>query len=234
MKYVLFDLDGTLLPMDQDYFTECYFKKLSAYMRSFGYDSELLKQAMWKGISAMKNNCGKEKNETVFWNAMYEVYGNLSIEERLVFDGFYNIEFNKIQSEVGFTEKAAQAVQLLKERNVKMILASNPIFPKKAQEARMRWAGVNPDDFIYITSYENSSYCKPKKEYYNEIIKNVSANPADCLMIGNDTTDDPPAIQTGMNFYLITDCLINKNNLNVASFPHGTAIDLLNYLKETF
>ena len=38
IKTILFDLDGTLLPMDQDAFTKAYFKSLSEYLLPFGYE----------------------------------------------------------------------------------------------------------------------------------------------------------------------------------------------------
>lgn len=38
MKAVLFDLDGTLLPMDQDQFTGAYFKGIAAHLVPCGYD----------------------------------------------------------------------------------------------------------------------------------------------------------------------------------------------------
>lgn len=34
---VLFDLDGTLLPMDQELFTQCYFKLLAQTLAPRGY-----------------------------------------------------------------------------------------------------------------------------------------------------------------------------------------------------
>ena len=85
----------------------------------------------------------------------------------------------------------------------------------------MRWAGVNPDDFDYITCAENSSFCKPKLGYYKEILQKLGANPPDCVMIGNDTTDDTTSVEAGMEFFLITDCLINSKNTDVNVYPHG-------------
>ncbi len=39
---VLFDLDGTLLPMDQDLFIKAYFKGLAARLAPHGYDPAAL------------------------------------------------------------------------------------------------------------------------------------------------------------------------------------------------
>ena len=42
IKAILFDLDGTLLPMDQDLFTEGYFRLLAEKMAPYGYEPKKL------------------------------------------------------------------------------------------------------------------------------------------------------------------------------------------------
>ncbi len=53
MKAVLFDLDGTLLPMDQNEFTKGYFKLLAKKLSAFGYESDALAKNAWAGTAAM-------------------------------------------------------------------------------------------------------------------------------------------------------------------------------------
>ena len=60
---VLFDLDGTLLPMDQDVFTTGYFKSLCKKVAPLGYEPEKLVKAIWAGMAAMVKNDGSETNE---------------------------------------------------------------------------------------------------------------------------------------------------------------------------
>lgn len=43
---VLFDLDGTLLPMDQDVFVKDYLKRLAMRMAGHGYDPDALVAAI--------------------------------------------------------------------------------------------------------------------------------------------------------------------------------------------
>ena len=38
LRYILFDLDGTLLPMDQDHFIRTYRDALSTYMIPYGVE----------------------------------------------------------------------------------------------------------------------------------------------------------------------------------------------------
>ena len=64
---VLFDLDGTLLPMDQDEFLKVYFGLLVQKMAPHGYEARHLINAVWTGTAAMVGNDGRRSNEEVFW-----------------------------------------------------------------------------------------------------------------------------------------------------------------------
>ena len=72
---ILFDLDGTLLPMDNDEFTRGYFKLLAAKMAPLGYEPKRLVDAVWTGTAAMVKNDGSRSNETAFWQAFGQIYG---------------------------------------------------------------------------------------------------------------------------------------------------------------
>ena len=79
MKAVLFDLDGTLLPMDQDVFIQNYFKRLAVKMAPLGYDADRLIKAVWSGTAAMVGNDGEVTNDVVFWKCftdIFEVFGS--------------------------------------------------------------------------------------------------------------------------------------------------------------
>lgn len=47
IKNILFDLDGTLLPMDMEKFTHGYFKRLVAKAAPRGYEPEKLIKSVW-------------------------------------------------------------------------------------------------------------------------------------------------------------------------------------------
>ena len=63
IKAVLFDLDGTLLPMDQDEFIKTYMSRLAKYMAPYVYDPDLLLKGLWMGTGAMVKNDGRKTNE---------------------------------------------------------------------------------------------------------------------------------------------------------------------------
>lgn len=137
---VLFDLDGTLLPMDQDLFVKSYFKRLAEKMAPRGYDPEGLIKAVWGGTAAMVQNDGRATNEEVFWDFFSSVYGEKALKDIPVFQEFYEVEFQEARQVCGHNPLAARSVALCRELGLRRVLATNPLFPSIATESRMRWA----------------------------------------------------------------------------------------------
>ena len=231
IKTILFDLDGTLLPMQQDEFTTAYFDRLSKKLAPYGYEPKRLIEGVWHGTKAMVKNNGTQTNEQVFWKEFAELFDENVYSDIEKFNEFYATDFDKLKSYCGFNEQANQTIKRLKETGCTLVLASNPVFPMVAQKKRMLWAGVNPDDFALITSYENSHYCKPDPLYYKEIADKSGVKASECLMVGNDTTEDAAAMLTGADFFLLTDCLLNNERKDISKYTRGSFVQLLNYIE---
>lgn len=231
---VLFDLDGTLLPMDQEAFTTGYFKLLAKKLAPHGYEPKSLVDAIWAGTAAMVKNDGSCTNEQAFWKKFSAIYGfEKALADQPLFEDFYANEFSAAQEICGFTPAAAETVRRLKARGVRVALATNPIFPRIATEQRIRWAGLAPEDFALYTTYENSTFCKPNPDYYREVARTLGVQPEECLMVGNDATEDLAAREAGMDVFLLTDCLINTKNRDISACPRGDFAALNAYLDET-
>ena len=227
---VLFDLDGTLLPMDQDVFTRTYFKLLAKRLAPLGYEPEKLVESIWAGTLAMVKNDGSCTNEEAFWKVFYQIYGPEARKDRPVIDAFYTEEFNQARAACGFVPGAAEVAAQLKAAGKTMILATNPIFPRAATENRIRWAGLDPADFLLYTTYENSRYCKPNPKYFEEILRETGRRPEECVMIGNDASEDTAAAALGIPVFLLTDCLINRQGADLSAYPQGGFPELKEYL----
>ena len=231
---VLFDLDGTLLPMDQETFVKEYFGRIAAKLAPQGYEPKKLVETIWRGTGAMVENNGSKTNEEVFWEIAVAVYGDRILKDKHFFDEFYEEEFDKIKAVCGHHPAAAEIVHGLKEKGYRVVLATNPIFPARATQWRIQWAGLQPEDFELYTTYENSSYCKPNLDYYRQILDKLHLVPEECMMVGNDAGEDMIAKQLGMQVFLLTDCLINKAGADISQYPHGDFAQLDAYLKELF
>ena len=225
IKAILFDLDGTLLPMNQDTFVKSYMTKLATKVTPLGYETKAFIGAMWAGVEAMIKNDGSVTNETAFWNCFTGIFGKKSLNDIPVFDAFYKNEFQSVADDCGYKPKAKDIIDYLKSKGYRLVLATNPLFPAIATESRIRWAGLAPKDFEYYTTYENSSYCKPNPRYYLEILEKIGCKPEECLMVGNDVGEDMITETLGMKVFLLTDCLINKSNVDINQYPHGSFDD---------
>ena len=221
IKTVLFDLDGTLLPMDQDLFVKSYLGNFAKKLAPLGYEPESFYKAMWAGVSAMVKNDGSIRNDEAFWNTFCKLLGEHVRNDEPVFDDFYHNEFQKAKDVCGFNPEAANIVHALKNAGYRVILATNPLFPAIATESRIRWAGLEPEDFEYYTVYDNSYHCKPNPAYYQDILDKLNLNAEECLMVGNDVDEDMIAETLGMNVFLLTDTIINKQNKDISQYPHG-------------
>ena len=227
---ILFDLDGTLLPMDQEKFVNVYFKMLAAKLVPYGYEPQQLINAILAGIEAMIKNDGSQLNEDAFWKRFVDIYGDKVLADKPVFEDFYKNEFQDARSFCGFNPKAAETVRLLKDKGYRVVLATNPLFPSIATESRIRWAGLEPSEFDLYTTYENTSYCKPNLDYYRDILKRIDCRPEECLMVGNDVGEDMVVEALGMQVFLLTDCLINTQKKDITAYPHGSFEQLLSML----
>ncbi len=229
---VLFDLDGTLLPMDMEAFTADYMKRLCAYLAPLGYEPSLVAEAMWHGIGAMVKNDGTRTNEEAFWEVFTKRFGDKALKEKQTLVDFYRSEFPKIQSSCGYTPIAKKAVDAIKRAGYRVILATNPLFPAMATEHRIRWAGFEPSEFEFFTAYEDSRHCKPNLDYYRDVLAKASLSADECLMVGNDAEEDMIAEKLGMKVFLLTDCLLNKKNLDISKYQQGSFAELIQYINE--
>lgn len=220
-KYIFFDMDGTLLPMDAATFAKVYFKVLTKKMLPHGYEPEALISGINAGITAMQHNNGSRRNQEIFWEEFASVAGGRVMRDRPLFDEFYAIDFQRIASSCGYAPEAKRTVDLCRDNGFHVVIATEPIFPLCAMESRLRWAGIEPDAVDFITSYETSGYCKPDLGFYEELLDRFRITPDECVMVGNDVGEDMPAGELGMKTFLLTDCLINKANQDINRWEHG-------------
>lgn len=228
---VLFDLDGTLLPMDQDVFIKDYFGRLARHLAPHGYDPQKLIASIWQGTAAMIKNDGKTTNEEQFWKGFEAAYGAPARNDEEQFAAFYREEFDKVSGSCGYTPAAREIIDTVKACGMRTALATNPIFPAMATERRIAWAGLSPSDFELYTTYENSRFCKPNPDYYRAVMQAMGVCPEECLMVGNDVAEDMIAATLGARVFLLTDCLINTKNADISIYPQGSYNDLIAFIK---
>ncbi|NLK51000.1 MAG: HAD family hydrolase [Syntrophomonadaceae bacterium] len=212
IECLLFDLDGTLLPMDMEIFTNAYFKQLQTRATPYIAPEYLIKY-IWAATKAMQENQEPQlTNQEVFWQhfGQYTEYSREFLET--VFNAFYEQEFSSLVNVVQPSPLSSEILDLALAQGKRLVLATNPIFPSVATQERMRWAGIDAYPWQLITTYENSRYCKPHLAYYQDILQQLDLTPEKCLMIGNDVQEDVVASQLGIFTYLVTDCLLDAGS----------------------
>ena len=230
IKAILFDLDGTLLPMDEKKFEKAYFSLLCSKVAPLGYEPNAILNAILKCTGDVLKNNGKATNEEVFWHNFSSIYGEKALQDKPIFDEFYKNEFNLARGSCGYNQMASLTIKRLKELGYRIIIATNPVFPAFGTKSRIKWAGLDEEDFELITTYENSRYCKPNPDYYKEILSKQKLTPDECIMVGNDAEEDMVATTLGIKGFLLTDNLINRKNYDLEKFPRGGYTELWRFL----
>ncbi len=228
---ILMDLDGTLLPFEQETFINTYFGLLCKRLAPMGYAPDAIVKGMWAGCKAMMQNDGTVLNRVRFWDTFAQLLGEGIRREEERLDEFYLGEFDRVKGVLREESCAKELVELLKAKGYTVVLATNPLFPEQAQRTRMSWAGLKPADFALVTHYGNSRFCKPNPRYYEEILQTIGKEPSECLMIGNSVSEDMIANTLGIETYLITGYVENPAGEPTDGFTRGSLSEFMLYAK---
>lgn len=227
VRSLFFDLDGTLLGLDIDAFVPIYFQALA---RRFGgiLPADALVNAILASTWAMVSDRDLSRsNEEVFWSDFLPRVG--LGRERLdpIFTAFYRDEFPSLGHLARAVPEARRVLEHALSRGYRLVLATNPLFPRVAIVERMRWGGIHDVPFTMITAYEDMHACKPQPEYYQEILGVLGARPQECLMVGNDMQEDLAASLVGIRTFLVEGPFLrDKGHPRYEPDLRGTLLDL--------
>ena len=203
---ILFDLDDTLLGNDMDTFLPHYLVLLDKYAAKHLNVVDFVPSVMKASEAMTRNTDPALTNNEVFWQEINGLIGLDFVETAALFDNFYRGEFNQLQ---GITETLPAATDLIRiclRKGYKVVIATNPMFPRTSVEARLNWAGIPVTEFPYelVTTIENMHTTKPHQAYYREILAEVNCSPSETLMVGDDWQRDiKPAAGVGLFTYWI-------------------------------
>lgn len=232
-KAVLFDLDGTLLNIDMDYFLKHYFRKMVELAAEMGYkEGNRLVDQVWRSTEVMIADLNPESsNEEVFMNDFCQNWPYSPEEITFFFERYYQECFPRLEGFCSPFPGIPDMVRYIMEKELKVVIATNAVFPMSALQDRIRWAGLGHYDFELVTSYELMHFCKPHVQYYEEIAERIGVHPEECLMIGNDTGEDLPAGKIGMKTFLMEDMLIDKGSSHQPDW-RGRLPDLFEFVRK--
>ena len=227
----LFDLDGTLLPMDFKEFMTHYFQAIGTFFKDNIDPLELMNKINETTEYTIKTNDGRT-NEDIFVEHFNKINSSTHEFDMDGFYTFYNSTFEHCKQTTWQDEDMIKSVHLLKEKGYRVAVATNPLLPLVSNHHRIRWAGFEPEDFEYISSFEGNKYCKPFVEFYSEVCDFINKDPKECFMVGNDASEDLVAAKLGIETYLITDCYMDSHKLGITPNHQGTYKDFYAFVRQ--
>jgi FMN phosphatase YigB (HAD superfamily) len=206
LKAVFFDLDNTLILFDEMKFIGSYFPSVAEKFADV-IDPEGFAEKLLKATIELHKNDGTMINRERFLQA-FSAGVQLSPDEIWRrFDRFYTEDFDKFKYMVASPNCAHNVFNHIREKGLKIVIATNPIWPLSAQMRRLSWVGLDDVDLALVTHIDNMTFCKPQIGYYQQICSLISEKPGDCLMVGDDPANDMVAARIGIRTYLTDDSL---------------------------
>lgn len=231
-KAILFDLDGTLLPMDTELFVKNYVKELAPKVAHILHPDEFVK-ALFSGTEAMMRNLDPNKTNEQVFEERFLALTNLNKEAIWpVLDKFYVETFPTFSHMSSPSPLGRKIVEEAIDQGYQVAVATNPVFPKAAIYHRLTWAELDDLPFEMVTVYEESAFTKPHAQYYQAIAEKIGVNPEECLMVGNDKQEDMAASITGMKTFLVEGYVIDRGEPVYSVDDQGTLEDLYEKLKK--
>jgi FMN phosphatase YigB (HAD superfamily) len=232
IQALLLDLDDTLLINDMEIFLPRYFQALVARLQS-EVPAEVFVPALREATRAMAVNDGRSgTNEEVFDAVFFPRVQRDKSELQPLFEAFYAEDFDSLRCHTKPDPTARVLVELAFAQEYQVAIATQPLFPRSAILARLRWAGVGAEEFPYevITSYETMGACKPHPHFFSTLVRRLRCNPCECLMVGDSLTADMPARLVGCKtFWVDRDPGLEPSELTWDA--RGSLADLVTLIK---
>lgn len=227
---VLFDLDGTLLQVQMHDFIPKYISAFHTRCQDL-VDHRQLQDAMRAGIHLLLEiEDGARTNQQRFFAF---VAAQLDLDPDLLgqrYAEFLGGDYEFLASAIEPLPLANTLINICRRAAVPVVLATNPVFPRQLIEARCRWGGIDITAFDLVTSLENTRYCKPQLGYFYDLAAQLDLAPQNCLMVGNDTSHDLAAGETGMTTWLVDTWMMVRKGPNFTPHFRGNHEQLHDFL----
>lgn len=204
---LLIDLDDTLLANEMNTFVSAYLKALAGHMRVYAMPDQLITTLLAATQKMMVNKRPDRTLKETFDAAFYPVLGLNSAHVRGVIDEFYANVFPTLRSLTHTQPGAVELVEWAMGRGDRLVVATNPLFPRTAILQRLEWADLSAQKYHFnlITSYEVFHFAKPNPAYFAEILACLGWPEGPVVVVGDDLDlDCASARSLGLSAYWIT------------------------------
>lgn len=231
IEAVLFDLDGTLLGVDMHRYIPVYLEGLATRLDDLAHSrkvTENMRDAVIDMLTRVDDQLTLEQRMLAYLEQ------NLAIPPsryKKALDDFCRANLPGLECFIQQHPLAPLLLKACRRLGWRMVLATNPIFPRPVIDARMKWAGLDPDFFHFVTDYETCRHCKPHLEYFQDVVARLKVPAEACLMVGNDSWHDMAARGAGMRTCLLTTWRIDHRSTFYQPDWEGSHEDFLDMLQ---
>ena len=201
---LLLDLDDTLLQTNLNVFVPAYFQSLGNHL-SARVAPETVVRSLVSGLNVMYQHENPAQTLMDAFDAgFYSKLGIPKNELAETLDDFYDHVFPTLASNTKQIEEAAALIDWAWSSGIRVAIATDPLFPRKATYHRLRWAGIDPERIELFSTYEHFHFTKTYPAYYAEVLGRLGWPDGPILVVGNDIERDlVPANRLGLATFFI-------------------------------
>ena len=229
---LLLDLDDTLLDTNMDAFVPAYFGALAKHLKGI-VSPEVMLPALMSGTQLMlASEHPAHTLQEIFEADFYPKLGVPKEQLSNAIEQFYDEVFPTISHVTKKREGAVELVDWAFAQGYRVAVATDPLFPRKATYHRIRWAGLEPERFDLVSSFETFHFSKSHPAYFAEVLGRLGWPDGPVLMVGNDIERDLlPAQKLGLAIFHIDAEAASKSGPEADR--RGNLLDLRLWLEST-
>lgn len=229
---LLLDLDDTLLNTNQEVFVPKYLQALSTSFAAH-LEPAAVGRALLTSTTVM--NQSEDFSRTlreVFENNFTPQLGMGRDEFEFHIEEFYSRVFPTLQGITSQNPYAKALVDWAFSQGFRILIATDPLLPRAATWHRVRWAGLEPEQFELISTFDDFHFSKTHTAYYAEVLGRAGWPEGPILMVGNDMERDiAPAKKLGLATFFVE--AESGSTSGSEAGPRGLLADLRRYLEAT-
>ncbi len=189
---LLLDLDDTLLDNDIATFLPVYLQALANHLAPYADRKRIVATLLDATHEMIQNQRPDRSLSETFEAAFFPAIGLKRGALAGLIDEFYAEVFPTLQEYTSVKPAAIPLVETAAQRGYRVVIATNPLFPRTAIFQRLAWAGISPErhPLSLVTSYETFHFSKPNPAYYAEILARLGWPEGAIVMVGDNLEND--------------------------------------------
>jgi FMN phosphatase YigB (HAD superfamily) len=202
IRHLLLDLDGTLIHVNPLPLRVRFVIQAAHALRGRGYPYVSSAFAIFRMVEAVQEGDPALLNETRAIRAFSETLGIPAQAGKREMMALLEWLFPQMERYFHPVPGAREFVEWASTR-YELTLATNPVWPIEIVNLRLKWAGIDPAKFRFVSSASNMHATKPSLDYYRELLAHIGGRAEESLLVGDHSRKDLPATGMGLGVVLL-------------------------------